>query len=245
MTPTQIANAQRISGEIDAQIASGEKPKIFSYLSVVKRQPASSGSGFLVGSRGEILTNYHVINECDYLTISHSGAVHSATVKATDEANDLALIVAKNVKGAVSTLSVSPQARLGEEVQVAGYPLSGILSNDLNITSGNVSALAGLANNITHLQITAPIQPGNSGGPLLDRTGNVVGIVVSRLNAIEMARHTGSLPQNVNFAIKVAVVRMFLENQGVTYRRGTSGKKMSPEKIADLARGFTVVVQCW
>ena len=245
MTPNQIAEAQRISRRIDAQIASGEKPEMFFHLNRVKQQPVSSGSGFLVGTRGEILTNYHVINKCNRLTVNHGGTEHSATVKTGDETNDLALLVAQNVKGFVSTLSVSPQIRLGEIVQVAGYPLSGILSNDLNITSGNVSALAGLANNVTHLQITAPIQPGNSGGPLLDETGNVVGIVVSQLNAIETARYTGSLPQNVNFAIKVSVVRMFLENHGVTYRRGTSDSKISPEKIADLARGFTVAVQCW
>ena len=245
MTPNQIAEAQRISRKIDAQIASGEKPEMFFHLNRVKQQPVSSGSGFLVGTRGEILTNYHVIDKCNRLTVNHGGTEHGATVKAGDETNDLALLVAQSVKGFVSTLSVSPQTRLGEIVLVAGYPLSGILSNNLNITSGNVSALAGLANNITHLQITAPIQPGNSGGPLLDETGNVVGIVVSQLNAIETARYTGSLPQNVNFAIKVSVVRMFLENHGVTYRRGTSDSKMSPEKIADLARGFTVAVQCW
>ena len=245
MTPNQVAEAQRISRKIDAQIASGEKPEMFFHLNRVKQQPVSSGSGFLVGTKGEILTNYHVINKCDRLTVKHGGTEHGATVKAGDETNDLALLVAHSVKGFVSTLSVSPQTRLGEIVQVAGYPLSGILSNDLNITSGNVSALAGLANNVTHLQITAPIQPGNSGGPLLDETGNVVGIVVSQLNAIETARYTGSLPQNVNFAIKVSVARMFLENHGVTYRRGTSDSKMSPEKIADLARGFTVAVQCW
>ena len=245
MTPNQIAEAQRISRRIDAQIASGEKPEMFFHLNRVKQQPVSSGSGFLVGTRGEILTNYHVINKCNRLTVNHGGTEHSATVKTGDETNDLALLVAQSVKGFVSTLSVSPQIRLGEIVQVAGYPLSGILSNDLNITSGNVSALAGLANNVTHLQITAPIQPGNSGGPLLDETGNVVGIVVSQLNAIETARYTGSLPQNVNFAIKVSVVRMFLENHGVTYRRGTSDSKISPEKIAGLARGFTVAVQCW
>ena len=245
MTPNQIAEAQRISRKIDAQIASGEKPEMFFHLNRVKQQPVSSGSGFLVGTRGEILTNYHVIDKCNRLTVNHGGTEHGATVKAGDETNDLALLVAQSVKGFVSTLSVSPQIRLGEIVQVAGYPLSDILSNDLNITSGNVSALAGLANNVTHLQITAPIQPGNSGGPLLDKTGNVVGIVVSQLNAVEMARYTGSLPQNVNFAIKVPVVRMFLENHGVTYRRGTSDSKMSPEKIADLARGFTVAVQCW
>ena len=245
MASTQIAEAQRISSKIDAQIASDEKPEMFSHLNTVRRQPVSSGSGFLVGIRGEILTNYHVINECDRLTVSQGGIEHSATVKARDETNDLALLVAQGMKGSVSALSISPQTRLGEVVQVAGYPLSSILSNDLNITSGNVSALAGLANNVTHFQITAPVQPGSSGGPLLDTAGNVVGVVVSKLNAIEIARHTGSLPQNVNFAIKVSVVRMFLDNHGVTYHRGTSGNKISPEKIADLARRFTVAVQCW
>ena len=126
---------------------------------------------------------------------------------------------------------------MGETATVAGYPFGGLLTSDLHVTSGNVSALAGLQDDSTRPQITAPVQPGNSGGPLLDESGNVIGVVVSRLNALGVARATGTIPQNVNFAIKGSVARMFLEIHGVSYGRANGGEKLSTQAVADLARG--------
>ena len=128
---------------------------------------------------------------------------------------------------------------------MAGYPFGGLLASDLHVTSGNISALAGLQDDSTRLQITAPVQPDNSGGPLLDESGNVIGVVVSRLNALGVARATGSIPQNVNFAIKGSVARMFLEIHGVPYGRADGHGKLTTQAVADLARGFTVAVECW
>ncbi|MDE0626657.1 MAG: hypothetical protein OXH99_09685 [Bryobacterales bacterium] len=80
---------------------------------------------------------------------------------------------------------------------------------------------------------------------MLDGSGNVIGVVVSRLNAPGVARATGSIPQNVNFAMKGAVARMFLEIHGVPYGRAGGDKKLSTQAVADLARGFPVAVECW
>lgn len=128
---------------------------------------------------------------------------------------------------------------------VAGYPLRGLLSDRLNVTNGNVSALAGLGGDPKRLRITAPVQPGNSGGPLLDATGNVIGVVVSKLDAVRTAELTGDIPQNVNFAIKGALVRGFLDIHGAAYRRQASDVKLAPEQLAERARAFTVAVHCW
>ena len=182
---------------------------------------------------------------CAQLTVRHSGVRHSATVYASDATNDLALLAAPGLSGETAAFSESPQAVLGETATVAGYPFGGLLASDLHVTSGNISALAGVGDDSTHLQITAPVQPGNSGGPLLDESGNVIGVVVSRLNALGVARATGAIPQNVNFAIKGSVARMFLEIHGVPYDRADSRKELSTQAIADLARGFTVAVECW
>ena len=205
----------------------------------------SSGSGFVAGDGGEIVTNYHVVDGCAKVTVSRPGASHDAGVRATDTAADLALLQAPGAAGAAATFSRAPRARLGEAVTVAGYPLHGLLSTRLNVTSGNVSALAGLGDDVKRLQITAPVQPGNSGGPLLDAAGNVIGVVVSKLDAVRTAELTGDIPQNVNFAIKGALVRGFLDIHGVAYRRRASDVKLAPEQLAERARTFTVAVHCW
>lgn len=111
--------------------------------------------------------------------------------------------------------------------------------------TGTVSALAGPDNDSRLLQISATVQPGNSGGPLLDEGGRVIGVVVSKLDALKVAEITGDLPQNVNFAISGAVVRAFLEGQGVAYATAASTKPLSTAEIAEAARNFTVVVECW
>ena len=207
--------------------------------------PVSSGSGFLVSRDGGIVTNHHVVDGCARVTVNRAGTSHDATVRAVDADDDLALIKAPPGTGEAATLSESPRASLGEAVTVAGYPLHGLLSRELNVTSGNVSALAGPGDDAKRLQITAPVQQGNSGGPLLDGAGNVIGVVVSKLDAVRAAKLTGDIPQNVNFAIKGALVRGFLDIHGVAYRRRPSNAKLAPERLAELARGFTVAVHCW
>ena len=208
-------------------------------------EPVSSGSGFLVSRDGGIVTNHHVVDGCARVTVGHAGASHDATVRAVDADADLALIEAPPGAGEAATFSESPRARLGEAVTVAGYPLHGLLSREFNVTGGNVSALAGPGGDAKRLQITAPVQQGNSGGPLLDGAGNVIGVVVSKLDAVRAAKLTGDIPQNVNFAIEGALVRGFLDIHGVAYRRRPSNAKLVPERLAELARGFTVAMHCW
>jgi S1-C subfamily serine protease len=94
------------------------------------------------------------------------------------------------------------------------------------------------------LQISAPVQPGNSGGPLLDRNGTVVGIVVSKLNALEIASATGDIPQNVNFAIKASVAAAFLDAQRVEHAESAGVGALSTPDIAERAKSFTVQVVC-
>lgn len=127
---------------------------------------------------------------------------------------------------------------------MAGYPLWGLLAPTLNVTRGNVSALTGLGNEAKWLQISAPVQHGNSGGPVLDKAGNIIGVVTAKLNAVRTAQETGDVPQNVNFALKGAVVRSFLEIHGIDYSRQPSDEALAPEALATLAHGFTVAVSC-
>jgi serine protease Do len=141
----------------------------------------------------------------------------------------------------------------GEDIVVYGFPLAGVLSSGGNVVTGNVTALAGLGDDSRFLQISAPVQPGNSGGPLLDRYGDVVGVVVAKLNALKIASATGDIPQNVNFAIKASVAMAFLDAQRVTMSTtpplppGYEGYKpvaLSTPEIAERAQALSAQVIC-
>lgn len=218
-----------------------------------------SGSGFVVNRAGEILTSHHAIERCANAgaTITFGDASHHVTIRAQDTENDLALLVVDSDESCAwwsptcsavfdhpASFSQLPRASLGAEVAVAGYPLRGLLAPTLNVTRGNVSALTGLGNEAKWLQISAPVQHGNSGGPVLDKAGNVIGVVTAKLNAVRTAQETGDVPQNVNFALKGAVVRSFLEIHGIDYSRQPSDEALAPEALATLAHGFTVAVTC-
>ena len=114
----------------------------------------------------------------------------------------------------------------------------------LNVTSGDVSALAGLGDDPKRLRTTASVPPGNRGGPLLDAAGNVVGVVVSKLDAVRTAELTGDIPQDVNFSVKGALVRSFLDIHGVACRRQASDVKLTLEHLAEQARASTVAAPC-
>ena len=136
-----------------------------------------------------------------------------ANVLAIDEAKDLALLKTDAV---VTTLPpFRTDARLGESIYAFGFPLAGLLASSGNFTSGNITANAGIEDDVTQMQISAPVQPGNSGGPLLDQFGNIVGVVVAKLNALKYAEVTKDVPQNVNFAIKSSIAVDFLKAHGL------------------------------
>jgi serine protease Do len=161
---------------------------------------------------------------------------------ARDERNDLALLATD--LHPTQTANWRLQVRQGEDIVVYGFPLTGALASGGNVTTGNVTALAGLADDSRFLQISAPVQPGNSGGPLFDRSGTVVGIMVSKLNALNVASVTGDIPQNVNFAIKAAVATAFLDAQRVTHAESAGAGVLSTPDIAERAKSFTVQVIC-
>ena len=119
------------------------------------------------------------------------------------------------------------------------------MSDDINVATGTVSALSGIGNDARFLQISAPVQQGNSGGPLLDHDGNVIGMVVSKLNAITVAKVIGDIPQNVNFAIKVPLLKSFHDINGIGYETTSSQIEKNTEDIAEDAREYTVPIECY
>lgn len=137
----------------------------------------------------------------------------------------------------------SEPARLGETVGVIGYPLTGLLSTEPKATFGQVNSVAGVNNDYTLLQISAPIQPGNSGGPALDEYGQVIGVVVSTAS-LAVAALTGNVPQNVNFAVRGEVAQIFMAARGIKVLTGHRQQVQSTETIAAEGLKSTVFVQC-
>jgi S1-C subfamily serine protease len=248
---TSQSEAPLVGSEIGAQM-SGAGSQLPGKLPVQRMQksqqsavPASfAGTGFFVSQTGDVVTNSHVVENCSSISVkSDGGAVASATVIARDEAADLALLRIDTRRSAVARLRIS--IRLGESVAAFGYPHTGILASSGNFTLGNVTATSGLRDDNSRMQISAPVQHGNSGGPLMDAAGNVVGVVSSKLNAVKMAALEGDLPQNVNFAIKASVLATFLDVNRVAYARVADiAIPLAAPELADAARSISAFIVC-
>jgi len=200
----------------------------------------SSGTGFLVAP-GFVVTNRHVVGGCKRITTGKED--RELFLKATDNQVDLALMTGQPRRD-VNAKIASGEVSLGEAVTVAGFPLRGMLAEQLNVTDGTVSSLAGVGGDARLFQMTAPVQPGNSGGPVLNTLGQVVGVVVSRLNDATTYKASGAIPQNVNFAIRAKALRAFLKSQSVDYLIDEPAAEKTGTELASLAQSFTIPITC-
>lgn len=114
----------------------------------------------------------------------------------------------------------------------------------LNVTRGSVAALTGLVGDVKTMQISAPVQGGNSGGPVVDEAGRVVGVVVSKLDALRVADISGEIPQNINFAIRAEVAKLFLGANGIDYAISKEDAAVKPTALAKEATGYTALIEC-
>ncbi len=198
-----------------------------------------SGSGFVVSSAGHVLTNAHVVSGCGRIAVDGQ----PASLKGISAEFDLALVQSASISGKAVAVFSATSAKLNSDVTAVGFPYAGLLGG-LNVTRGSVSSLKGIGGDQTTMQITAPVQTGNSGGPLLSSDGEVVGVVVSKLDAVKVADVLGDLPQNVNFAIRGEIAKMFLAQNGLDPVLSLSDERLEPEVLAERAKGFTVFVEC-
>ena len=202
-----------------------------------------AGSSFTISQQGHLLTNQHVVDGCQIVTIHLPSGLKKALVVATDDTNDLALLKTDLEDDNFIPIS-GTNVSLLEDVVVAGYPLSGSLSTTVKVTKGVVSSLAGLGNDYSQIQIDAAIQPGNSGGPILNDQGNVVAVTVAALNKEYFLKEQGTIPENTNFGIKSSTARAFVDANGVKLPQPYS-RAMSRRDMADLITKTTHLVGCW
>lgn len=210
------------------------------------RRVADSGSGFVV-KEGRLLTNLHVVRGCSaILARNAAGRTARAKLLASDAVRDLALLGVPRNFGPALIFRDAPVVLRGETVVTYGFPLTGLLSSGPTLTTGDISALTGLRDSKFDYTISAPVQPGNSGGPVLDAQGHVIGIVVAKLNAARVAKLTGGdIPQNVNFALKGTEALDFLRRERVHPATASStGPELRASAIGEIANPATAFLQC-
>lgn len=211
-----------------------------------KAKSSGFGTGFVVSASGHIVTNNHVIDGCSDLKGNLTGeATMVLRVVSADANNDLALLQPS------STVAFKDFARIrdrsfhsGDSVVAIGFPYHGFLTSDFTVTTGIVSSLSGMLNDTRFLQISAPVQPGNSGGPLFDNSGQIVGVVTGKLPNLRIAAATGNIPENINFAIKTGALRDFLDNSVVPYQTAEPKRELKTTEIAGNARAYTMLISC-
>ena len=232
------------SSRTPSATAAGSRPA--TVVPTRRAGPAASGSGFVVSPDGHILTNRHVVNGCQSISVRSDSTIGSrAQVVALHPRDDLAVIHTDATFAATAAFRVGAAIRPGDDVVAIGFPLAGLLADEPSVTTGSVSAMAGIHNDPSILQMSAPVQQGSSGGPLFDASANIVGVVVTKLNARIVAEETGDLPQNVNFALKGDIARTFLEELSIRYRTAPSTTRLANADVGELGRRVTVMVECY
>ena len=247
LSPSDVREAQVLSsnwkkGTILARSGNQDDKPNSSKGGLVKR---GTGTAFVINKAGAAITNNHVVVGCK--EVRTEGRDFVVKVVTSDVVNDLSLLELGADFKMPATISADPaKLRQGDDIVVFGFPLNSVLSSGGNLTPGVVSALTGLGNNTNQIQITAPIQPGSSGSPVLNRKGEVVGVIAMKLSDSKMAKATGQIGQNVNFAVSGQTLKTFLDTHKVEHRSGgLFSFEKSTADIADEARKSTVVVECW
>ncbi len=206
--------------------------------SSAEQRIASGGTGFLFSSKDYIVTNYHVVKGASSIDVKFpDGEVIEASVQAKDSQNDIAVLkLAHSPSTPIPDLKFgdSSKVRPGDKVFTIGYPASSILGENQKITDGIISSVTGIEDDPTMFQITVPIQPGNSGGPLFNDRGEVIGITTASLS-LNAIHSLGAVPQNINYAIKSSFVnnllttipKTLLSNRGIVVVPNKPGNSLS------------------
>jgi S1-C subfamily serine protease len=211
-----------------------QKPKIVAGDNEVVS--ASSGSGFFITSSGYIISNNHVIDGCRKVTLTHNGQEMSANVIATDSKNDLAILKSNVRPNRFYKLS-QDDAKLLDDVIIAGYPLGKKVSAAIKTSKGSITSLAGYGDNYSNFQTDAALNQGNSGGPIISKSGNVVGVAVANYG-----KQAGV--ESFNFGIKSSTVKTFIESNDIKYSKG-SKSNLSNEQLSSLITNATIYLECW
>ncbi len=244
MSAEQIAEAQRLSKEFKPKIQGQAASDI---LNPETAEIKGNGTGFFITADGYLLTAYHVVKDAGSVKVWTGKGLQPARVVRCDAANDIALLKVEGAGFAALAVQSSRTVKVGQEIFTMGFPNIQFQGTEAKYTQGNINSLSGIGDDVRLFQISAAVQPGNSGGPLLDGDGQVVGVVVAKLDEIATAKETGSLPQNVNYAMKSSFVLSFLESLPELNGKLIEGKQasLSRTQVVEKAGKAVVMVVCY
>lgn len=213
LSPGQRAEGQRLAQEWAAKRENRGTTQNSEHQpadKTIEEQPKLTATGFLITHNGYLVTNHHVVKDCAKVRVQTAAGLLDSVVVRVDAASDLALLKVNGTFDALPVVS-SRTARLGAMVATVGFPNIGLQGFEPKLSKGEIASLAGIQDDVRYFQISAPIQPGNSGGALVDSRGNIVGVITSQLSQKAALESSGALAQNVNYAVKSSYLLSFLE----------------------------------
>ena len=196
---------------------------------------AASGTGFYVSRTGHIITNHHVIEGCNTVKLNFNGQDIEGKVLAVDKANDLAIVKA-DVKPSRIYPIANEDVQLLEDIIIAGYPLGKKVSSAIKTSKGSVTALAGFGDNYSEFQTDAALNQGNSGGPIMNQKGNVVGVAVAAYG-----KKKGI--ESFNFGIKSSTLKTFANANGLNFLM-PNNRDLSNKDLGQLITSATIYLEC-
>lgn len=209
-----------------------------------RENAVSSGTGFFFNAAGQVLTAAHVVNDCVLVEVSRDGKTQLTKNVASSNLLDLAVLDTGTPVQRFLPFRKGGEIVLGEGVTNVGFPLQKILAASPNLTRGNVSSRGALEGSVGQFQFSAPIQPGSSGGPVVSDGGELLGVTVGTLNALQLVKD-GVLPQNVNFALDAQYAVKFLRQHGVAFNEVEPNFKGDMRVANDAALATVVAIKCY
>lgn len=209
----------------------------------VNNKQIQTGTGFAISTTGIIVTNFHIINGAKTIKVrgvnSDFNKTYKAKVLVSDKNNDLALIQIDDYSftslGTIPYTIKTGPAGVGENIFVLGYPLRATMGDEIKLTNGIISSKTGFQGDITSYQVSAPVQPGNSGGPLFDSQGNLIGII--------NAKHTGA--ENASYAVKTSYLTNLIDLLTSPLKLQTinslAGKTLSQQ--VEIAKKYVYIIE--
>lgn len=239
-----VITSQRIRGFLKTSTVSAQYYNCNAQETVeTDDKKVSVGTAFFVTNDCHAVTNHHVVHEASeiFLKIGSNEPV-KAEIVASDPRNDIAILKG-NCSSAPLSLNKIASSLKGQSVFTLGYPLIEVQGQELKASFGHINSDSGIGGDIRMFQIDVPVQPGNSGGPLLDENGHVIGIVTAKLNALYTLDRYGTIPENVNYAMKIDYLLPLLRYSDVKPKLATSHiAKSAAQTISDSEESVPLVI---